>query len=435
MSIYSIDFLYIFLRCFSPLYSSRNYANYNPSLCVLDSRDLPEELFAVYDPDSTDVFYSMDVVSLFDKVPLDLLCLTIEKLGAAVDRGFIDHVCLMELVSLDLYHLNLFSFRLNGVAKSKKMFYEQVNGIPMGGNTSTVYADIYLSYHLSMLGDLRVRYGIKFIRKYVDDFLVYGSRGSISRFISDYSALTKLAFTVEHMVDGRLPFLDMVLVVQDRMLTTSWYWKPISSLRCVNYFSKAPLQELHSTYVQRFITASIYDSGGSVLVSYHRILSEMYYNGLPGHVARKILRGASVSELGRCCAEKSYVLSHLYRHFYALKFDTSYVDFCKRLRGLPGTRDVMSYVRDDVSSSGRVCLRAYYKRKLLRRRSKVPFGSGVPLVCMPYHGARSVFLRRVLRFGAGLKGLVYRRDSHFTSATLWRKALERGGDDGSEVSD
>lgn len=418
---------------------SRNYPNYNPSLCVLDSRDLPEELFAVYDPSSADIFYSLDVVSLFDKVPLDHLCHTICSLGANVAGGLVDHERLMELVTLDLYHLNLFRFCLNGSSRSKPMYFEQVNGIPMGGNTSTVYADIYLSYHLSMLGNLRDRYGIKFIRKYVDDFLIYGSRGSIARFMDDYSALTKLSFTVEHMSGGKLPYLDMVLNVNGGVFTTSWYCKPISSLRCVNYHSKAPLQELCSAYIQRFVTASVYDSGGGILPSYHRILCEMHYSGLPGHVVRRILMKASVCELGRCCAVKCAMLSHLSRRFYVLKLPSSYDDFYNAFLALPGSPLVLSYVQDDVRSSGRASLKAYYKRRLLRARAKVSFGSGLPLVTLPYHGARSEFMRRVLRFGAGLKGLVYRRDLHFTSATLWRKALERvvpeGGDSCSEEED
>lgn len=388
---------------------------------MVDSRLIPLELYTILDPSSKNVFYSMDVVSLFDRIPLPALRSVISKLGVIIPNGIVDMGCLLELVDMDLYKLNLFRFQPNGLSNGKSLFYEQVDGIPMGGKTSSIYADIYLSYNLSLLGNLHVKYGISYIRKYADDFLVYGPISSITRFVEDYSAVTQLEFTIEHAdIHGKLPFLDMCITLWKGVLTTRWYWKPITSSRCVNFHSKAPRRELISTYVQRIATASIYDSGGSILYSYHRILNEMYHNSLPRAIMLKILRIVSGKDLGRNSSAKVLLLSYLCRHLFSLRLGVSYVEFISVLRiksdfdwVLSNQKDVIHIVR-----SGE-----YNTINTIGRGSKNRFGGGDPLVTIPYHGGRSERLHKMLNVEAGIRGLVYRRDRHYTSRNMWNRAL------------
>lgn len=44
----------------------------------------------------------------------------------------------------------------------------------MGGNTSNLYADIYLIYCLTPISTKLKALGVLMVRKYVDDLLIYG---------------------------------------------------------------------------------------------------------------------------------------------------------------------------------------------------------------------------------------------------------------------
>lgn len=54
----------------------------------------------------------------------------------------------------------------------------------MGGNTSNIYADVYMSYKLSLIRHKLIQFGVKLIRKYVDDFLIYMPRANIRKVVS-----------------------------------------------------------------------------------------------------------------------------------------------------------------------------------------------------------------------------------------------------------
>lgn len=120
-------------------------------------------------------------------------------LGTRMESGFVNIKALIELISMDVNLFDYFKFISPlGTPKSSIRYYHQRLGIPMGGNTSSIYADLYMSYHLSKMGDLLDKYGIKLIRKYVDDYLLYLPRNLLPRFIADYSNLTNLEFTMDY---------------------------------------------------------------------------------------------------------------------------------------------------------------------------------------------------------------------------------------------
>lgn len=47
----------------------------------------------------------------------------------------------------------------------------------------------------------------------------------------------RLQFTYEKEVDGKIPFLDMLIIKEDGILKTKWYSKPMASGRVLNYKS------------------------------------------------------------------------------------------------------------------------------------------------------------------------------------------------------
>lgn len=90
----------------------------------------------------------------------------------------------------------------------------------MGGNTSTIYADLYMSYCISRVKDQLDALEVKLMRKYVDDFLFYLPKAN--RVLSLMERATKLKFTIELPVNGVLPFLDLQLVEVDNELRLRW---------------------------------------------------------------------------------------------------------------------------------------------------------------------------------------------------------------------
>ncbi|KAI4476631.1 hypothetical protein M0804_013410 [Polistes exclamans] len=54
----------------------------------------------------------------------------------------------------------------------------------------------------------------------------------------------KIQFTIEIEDNGTLLFLDVkVIRNKDRTISTNWYVKPTSSVRCINYYSNHPLSQ------------------------------------------------------------------------------------------------------------------------------------------------------------------------------------------------
>lgn len=363
------------------------------------------------------------MVSLFDKIPLPNLCEAIRSLDPTIEHGFLDMDVLLELVHMDLYQFNVFTFAPN--VGGRKLCFEQLNGIPMGGNTSTLYAHIYLGYSLSLLGNLKDKYGITFIRKYVDDFLVYGPMWSVKHFMSDFTRVSSLNFTVEHAdAQGDLSYLDMRIRVHQHELLTRWYWKPISSYRSLHFHSKAPRSELISTYVNRFVTASNYDSGGGILLSYHRILCEMHYNCVPIAIIRKILSGVlRVPEyrLGRNCGVKRLLVELLGCQAFRLYYGLEYAEFERCFLKLPEAQWLSSYIRDNVSTVSTAVALNEREKQVQRKMAKGSFGQGNVLVGVPYHSAKSEKLRQLVRQSVGAHGHYYRRDKRYVSSNVWRK--------------
>ena len=58
-----------------------------------------------------------------------------------------------------------------------------------------------------------------------------------------------LSFTVEEEKEGRLPFLDMVIVNQNGHLSSGWYRKPTDTGLTLNFHSLAPLKYKKSVVI------------------------------------------------------------------------------------------------------------------------------------------------------------------------------------------
>lgn len=143
---------------------------------------------------------------------------------------------IFHLVSLDL-QLSYISFR-EGI-------YQQKRGLPQGGVTSPLYATIVVDHNLKkIMHRLRVQYGVRFVRKYVDDFLFYLPADKIDGLKNCLRENMCLDFTVEReeVNDLGVPFisyLDLIIYrdVQKRKFLFSHYKKPQASNRSIHQLS------------------------------------------------------------------------------------------------------------------------------------------------------------------------------------------------------
>lgn len=211
-------FIYLFFS-FSP-----NYVGYDSHLNVLRVDDLINDLYLVHRADSEYGFCSLDVVSMFDRLSMDLVKQVIRELDMRVDDDcLVSRVRLLNLVDVDSQVLDAFRYVRPTVPPSPAKFFHQRQGIFMGGNTSSAYADLYMSVCVARMQADLASLGVLLLRKYVDDFLLYLPKQNFGAVLALFQRVTQLEFTIEEPVEGQLPYLDVMLKDVDGQLFTTWY--------------------------------------------------------------------------------------------------------------------------------------------------------------------------------------------------------------------
>ncbi|XP_055714230.1 uncharacterized protein LOC129808475 [Phlebotomus papatasi] len=180
------------------------------------------------------ILISLDVVSLFTNVPIDLAIQEIGRRFGEIEQS----------TSLDCDELKkLVEFCLTtGYFVYKENTYKQVDGVAMGSPISPIVADVVMQRALETIMEnnpLR----IAFVKKYVDDLLLAIHEEDVHRVLEVFNSFhQKICFTLEREVSGAIPYLDMMLHrSQDGHISTTWYSKPISSQRMLNFHSLHPV--------------------------------------------------------------------------------------------------------------------------------------------------------------------------------------------------
>lgn len=175
-----------------------------------------------------------DVVSLFTCIPKELVRRSIFKNWVNITQN--TTICLdlfWEAVELCI-DCSYFVF--------EGEYYKQVFGTAMGNPLSPVIADLVME---DILNDAveNTGFSIPYIKKYVDDLFLVLPLSKIDEVREIFNQQhTSIKFTVETETDGRLPFLDMMLIrKEDHTVVTEWYAKPVASGRILNYYSCHPM--------------------------------------------------------------------------------------------------------------------------------------------------------------------------------------------------
>ncbi|XP_055701741.1 uncharacterized protein LOC129801012 [Phlebotomus papatasi] len=228
------------------------------------------------------IVVSLDVISLFTNVPIDLVLSEVE-----VRYHELEVHTNLEKTEI----LNLLDFCLrSGSFMYEGKFYLQKDGVAMGSPIGPIAADIAMQRTLnSVLEDSPLRIG--FVRKYVDDLLVSVHRDDVEALVPLFNSFhPKIQFTLEREQDGVLPYLDLSIYRDEtNVLSTVWYCKPSASQRMLNYNSAHPRSTIINVGKNlinraRSVTTKL---GVNMDDTLRRILKK---NDFPERVIRRMLR-------------------------------------------------------------------------------------------------------------------------------------------------
>ena len=175
----------------------------------------------VLNQDASLIMGSLDVDALFTSIPLD------ETINICVEELFKDKILVNNLSKVDFKELlslatkeSLFIF--DGV------YYYQTDGVAMGSPLGPILANSFMSYYEQIwLNECPIEFKPKFYRRYVDDIFVLFEKPEHLALFKEYlnSKHVNINFTSENEVEGKLPFLDILINRNSGHLVTSVYRK------------------------------------------------------------------------------------------------------------------------------------------------------------------------------------------------------------------
>ena len=180
-----------------------------------------------------EVLVSFDVTSLYTNVPIKDTLLIIKGLL----ENDADLQAKTKIPSKDI--LNITEFLLTRTwYKYKEKYFQQTDGVAMGGPTSSVVAEIYMQNHDKVALSTFV-IPLKVYERFVDDTFSILKRNQLQPFHDHLNSIhPKIQFTVEEESEKKLPFLDTLLRRNDDgTISVLVYRKPTHTDQYLNFKS------------------------------------------------------------------------------------------------------------------------------------------------------------------------------------------------------
>jgi len=188
--------------------------------------------------DNRHVLLSLDVVSLFTNISLDL----------AIDRVVkrLDNILHNSNIPNDEFILALKMIFESTYFTFNNVIYRQNFDTPMGSPLSPIIADLVLrDIESRAINVLNVPLPIYF--RFVDDILLAAPSDSVNDIVNTFNSFhPRLQFTLEVGGDS-LNFLDVTIVKLNGNLEFDWFHKPTFSGRYLNYNSQHALSQKRGT--------------------------------------------------------------------------------------------------------------------------------------------------------------------------------------------
>ncbi|XP_039312024.1 uncharacterized protein LOC113003590 [Solenopsis invicta] len=111
----------------------------------------------------------------------------------------------------------------------------------MGSPLSPILADLVMQ-DLECKALKLLSYHLSFYCRYVDDIILAAPAKSLSDILDTFNSLhERLQFTMEREIEGKISFLDVMLINVNNRIIFDQYSKPTFSGRYLNFFSHHPL--------------------------------------------------------------------------------------------------------------------------------------------------------------------------------------------------
>ncbi|XP_018364720.1 PREDICTED: uncharacterized protein LOC108762281 [Trachymyrmex cornetzi] len=181
---------------------------------------------------------SLDVVSLFTNVPLELAMKALSNRWGHIEKNCkIPKEEFLKAVQLIL-DSTYFTF--------DKQIYKQTFGTPMGSPLSPIIADMVMQDLESRVLST-IEFPVLFYYRYVDDIVLCLPTTEVEGILERFNSFhPRLQFTIE--VGGNaINFLDTTIMFRNDGLIFDWYRKPTFSGRFLNYWSQHPISQKKGT--------------------------------------------------------------------------------------------------------------------------------------------------------------------------------------------
>ena len=252
---------------------------------IKNSSDFRSKITGLEVPENYKIV-SFDVVSLFTNIDNNLVIKIIHKKWDEIKKASKTKLSKSEFIEALELIINNCEFSFNG------KLYKQKFGSPMGSPVSPMLANLVLE-NLEEEIFKQCHFSPAFYYRYVDDIITAVPEDRIEEFnrlLNSYH--TKLQFTSELEIEGKIPFLDMLLIKEsDRRLSINWYHKPTWSGRYLNFESWLPYSYKVNTVV--LLTKKILELSDS---KYHKenfklLIETLMKNGYPKRMIKNIIYG------------------------------------------------------------------------------------------------------------------------------------------------
>lgn len=232
--------------------------------------------------------YTMDFVSMYTNINLDIFFKIISK---QYDECNIQelHIPLDNLLELLKICLKDFSY-ITVPYMDSNITLKQTKGIPMGGKLSYHISEIVTSHALHTLINIMPLNTFSFIFKYVDDLFLAIDPMILPEIISKFELILPgmpLKFTKENS-SLSVDYLDITFARHGRNIVHTWFRKPYSSGRSINFYSAHPLHMKINTY-KTMLTNALYISNHKKAKVYKMFTEIMKNNNYPTDIIMRLI--------------------------------------------------------------------------------------------------------------------------------------------------